>query len=62
MAAPTHERSTAMGKKNYTPNEMRSNVKNPTSVEYAADRANRIAQGHLNVPPPPPAQSEGNKK
>ena len=51
-----------MGKKNHTPNEMRSNVKNSTSAEYAADRANRAAQGHQNVPPPPPTQPEGVKK
>ncbi|NOK32239.1 hypothetical protein [Corallococcus exercitus] len=51
-----------MAKKNYTPDEMRGNVKNPNSAEYAADRANRAEQGHPNVPPPPPAQSEGDKK
>ncbi|MFY0582736.1 hypothetical protein ACN28S_58200 [Cystobacter fuscus] len=52
-----------MSKKNHTPNDNRSNVKNPTSAEYAADRANRATQGHPNVPPPsPPAQSEGEKK
>lgn len=26
--------------------------KNPNNPAYGADRANRIAQGHANVPPP----------
>ncbi len=44
-----------MSKKHYTPNDQRSIVKNSTSAEYAADRSNRIQQGHPNVPPPPPS-------
>lgn len=39
--------------KHYTPNDMRSIVKNPTSSQFAADQANRAALGHLNVPPTP---------
>lgn len=39
-----------------TPNDDRSRVKNPVSKDYAADRANRVAQGHA-APPPPPASS-----
>lgn len=39
--------------KRYSPNDHRSIVKNPTSPGYAADRANRIGQGHPNPPPPP---------
>jgi len=34
-------------------NDTRANVKNPNNPAYVADRGNRIAQGHSNVPPPP---------
>lgn len=43
-----------MSKKHYTANEVRSIVKNPITAAYAADRNNRIQQGHSNIPPPPP--------
>lgn len=39
--------------KHYTPNDMRSIAKNPTSSQFAADLANRAALGHLKVPPTP---------
>ena len=42
-------------KKSYTPNDQRSQVKDPNQAAYGADRANRIEHGHANVPPPPPA-------
>jgi hypothetical protein len=42
--------------KRRTPNDQRATIKNPTSSDYVADRANRIAQGHPNIPPPPPTQ------
>lgn len=42
-------------KASYTPNDHRSIVKNPTSAPYSADRANRIAQGHADIPPAPDA-------
>ncbi len=47
-----------MSKKS-TPNDARSNVKNPNNPAYVADRGNRIAEGHPNVPPPPPADPTG---
>ncbi|MCA9626520.1 MAG: hypothetical protein KC766_02585 [Myxococcales bacterium] len=34
-------------------NNQRSNVKNPNHLSYTADRANRIQQGHKNVPAQP---------
>jgi hypothetical protein len=39
-----------------SPNDQRSNVKNPTSPAYGADRQNRVQQGHP-APPPAPAPS-----
>ncbi len=33
-----------MSKKHYTPNEMRSNVKNPNNSAHVADQANRAQQ------------------
>jgi len=39
--------------KHYTPNDMRSIAKNPTSSQFAADLANRAALRHLKVPPTP---------
>jgi hypothetical protein len=43
-----------MSKKHYTPNDNRSITLNPNHPAYAADRSNRIQQGHPNVPAPPP--------
>jgi len=37
-----------------TPNDQRSQVKNPNNPTYADDRANRENLGHDNLPPPPP--------
>lgn len=51
--------------KHYTANDIRSMVKNSNHSTYAADRANRIALGHANVPPPPapaPAADGSGKK
>lgn len=39
-----------------SPNDQRSDVKNPNNAAYEADRANREAQGHPVPPPPPPTQ------
>lgn len=39
--------------KSTSPNSQRSDVKNPNNPAYSGDRANRIEQGHANVPPPP---------
>ncbi len=41
-----------------SPNDQRSNVKNPNNPAYEADRTNREAQGQPAPPPapPPPAQ------
>ena len=41
-----------------SPNDQRSNVKNPTSPQYGQDRDNRLEQGHPN-PPPAPATTPG---
>lgn len=38
-----------------SPNDNRSDVKNPNNPAYEADQKNRREQGHPN--PPPPAQS-----
>jgi hypothetical protein len=38
-----------------TPNDQRSQVKNPNNPAYPADRANREKLGHDNIPPPAPA-------
>jgi hypothetical protein len=51
---PTTEETVTMSKKHYTPNDQRSITLNPNHPAYAADRSNRIQQGHANVPPPPP--------
>ncbi len=47
------ERTLSMSAKP-SPNDQRSNVKNPNNPAYEADRANRIGLGHPAVPPPPP--------
>jgi len=44
------------------PNDRRSDVKNPNNPAYDADRANREALGHPNVPPPAPQQPPPPKK
>jgi hypothetical protein len=46
-----------VSKKNHTPNDHRSIVKNPSSPAYTADRSNRLQQGQSNVRPPPPQSS-----
>ncbi|MDI1450811.1 hypothetical protein [Polyangium sp. 6x1] len=43
-----------MTKQHPTPNDQRSQVKDPSTKAYEADRKNRIELGHPNVPPPPP--------
>lgn len=42
-----------MSKHSQSSNDQRSNTKNPNNGAYTADRANRVAQGHADVPPPP---------
>lgn len=42
-----------MGSK-HSANDQRSIAKNPNNSAYVADRANRAALGHENVPPAPP--------
>lgn len=39
--------------KRTSPNDQRSNVKNPNNAAYVADRNNRSNLGHANVPPEP---------
>lgn len=39
--------------KKYTPNDVRSIVKNPNNPAHAADIANRVALGHFPAAPPP---------
>lgn len=47
-----------MTKKTSSPNDQRSNTKNPTNPAYDADQANRIRQGRENAAPPPePSQA-----
>lgn len=36
-----------------SPNDQRSDVKNPNNPAYVADRTNRQNHGHANVPPAP---------
>lgn len=43
-----------MANKPRTPNDQRSDTKNPNNPAYQQDRNNRIEQGHTDVPPPPP--------
>jgi hypothetical protein len=51
-------RITIMTKKTSSPNDQRSNTKNPTNPAYDADQANRIRQGRENAAPPPePSQA-----
>jgi hypothetical protein len=59
---PIGAKEIVMSKKSQTPNDQRSTIKNPTSKEYAADRANRVAQNHPNPPAPPPPQGQAGKK
>ena len=40
-----------------TPNDQRSQVKDPQQPAYEADRKNRIAQGHPDVPPTPKVET-----
>jgi len=44
-----------------TPNNDRSNVKNPNNPAYEADRQNRVREGHENAPPAAPAPSPAPK-
>jgi hypothetical protein len=45
------------GKQTPSPNDQRGVIKNPNNPAYEADRANRVVQGHPDVPPPArPAQ------
>jgi len=39
-----------------SPNDQRSNTKNPNNPAYPADRANRVRQDRPKVAPPPPAR------
>ncbi len=51
----THE--PIMTNKTQSPNDQRSVTKNPNNPAYEADRANRVVQGHPDVPTPArPAQ------
>ena len=60
-------RSTCLGKQRRfsmsqkpSPNDQRSDVKNPNNPAYEADRQNRTEQGHPNAPPaprPPPLET-----
>lgn len=36
-----------------SPNDQRSDVKNPNNPAYVADRSNRVSLGHPTVPPAP---------
>lgn len=47
---------------NSSSNDRRSDVKNPNNPAYEADRANREALGHPNVPPPAQRQTPEPKK
>jgi hypothetical protein len=47
-----------MSKHQPSPNDQRSNVKNPNNPAYTADRSNRESLGHTSVPPPAPAQPQ----
>jgi hypothetical protein len=51
--APRREEN-PMQKHPPSPNDQRSDVKNPTSPRYETDRQHRIDAGHPNVPPPAP--------
>lgn len=46
-------REAVMANKTHSPNDQRSIVKNPNNPAYEADRANRVVQGHPDVPQPP---------
>lgn len=41
-----------MSKKNPSPINQPSNIKNPNNPKWGADSSNRISQGHPNPPPP----------
>ena len=45
-----------------TPNDQRSDVKNPNNPQYDKDIDNRVKQGHKNVPPPDPQAPQKPKK
>lgn len=47
--------------KQNSPNEDRSDVKNPNNPAYEADRQNRIQQGHPNPPAPAPQPQQPKK-
>lgn len=52
---PTARLEIEMSKgKSNSPNNQRSNAKNPNNAAYRADRGNRARQGHPVPPPPPP--------
>lgn len=49
-----------MSKQQPTPNDQRSQVKDPSTKAYEDDRNNRNELGHPNVsPPPPPRKAPG---
>lgn len=43
-----------MATRTHSPNDQRSIIKNPNNPAYEADRANRVVQGHPDVPQPVP--------
>ncbi len=51
-----------MSNKQPSPNDQRSDVKNPNNPAYRDDRDNRLEQGRPNVPPPPEAQPSDPKQ
>jgi hypothetical protein len=51
-----------MSKKQYTPNDQRAIVKNPTSKEFVADTINTASQLTVKTPPPPVPQKPQVKK
>jgi hypothetical protein len=58
MGATTSTLEAIMSNQKPTPNDQRSDVKNPNNPAHEADRRNREKQGHENAPPaqpPPPA-------
>lgn len=55
-----------MANRTHSPNDQRSIIKNPNNPAYEADRANRVVQGHPDVPQPsarptPPAHDTKQK-
>lgn len=62
LGLPIGQKEKVMASTRPSPNDQRTNVKNPNNPAYEADRQNRIDLGHGNAPPPADSKPTGAPK